>query len=545
MLFNSVQFLLFLPAVLAIYALLPHRGQNRMLLVASYVFYGSWDERFLFLIALSTVVDYWCGLTIGRGGLTGRQRLGASTWLTLSALCFVTINWSAVRIGGADGSGVDWAALLEPLGVWALGGALALVAVANASHRLVSRLDDDRRRTIGLWASVLVNLTILGVFKYFDFFVGSAEQALQGMGVDARLIRLDVVLPVGISFYTFQTMCYTIDVYRRKLPPTDRFLDFALYVAYFPQLVAGPIERPGELLPRLQSPRRFELARFQHGCFLILQGLFKKVAIADGVAASVDSIYSSTGTVGAVDVAAATLLFCLQVYCDFSGYSDIARGASKLLGIDLVTNFRAPFFARNPAEYWQRWHISLSTWLRDYLFMPLVFLDPRRRIYPALMITMLLGGLWHGASWNFVLWGGFHGLLLVIHAVYRDRAPRPDADRTGRRWRVAAGIAVFFAINWYSFLLFRAGSFAQIFDFTATLVTGAGGTHLSMKLPALSAVVGIPVLLGLDLLEYATGDALAYRRLPAWCRGALYALLIFVFVMGTGNEPTEFIYFQF
>ena len=268
------------------------------------------------------------------------------------------------------------------------------------------------------------------------------------------------------------------------------------------------------------------------------------MAIADGVAASVYSIYNSTGTVGGLDVAAATLLFCVQVYCDFSGYSDIARGVSKLLGIDLVTNFRAPFFSRSPAEFWQRWHISLSTWLRDYLFMPLVFLDPRRRIYLALMITMLVGGLWHGASWNFVLWGGFHGLLLVVHAVYRDRWPAPD-PRAVRRWRVVAGIALFFAINWYSFLLFRAGSFAQIFDFTTALATGAGGMHLSMKLPALSAMLGIPLLLGLDLLEYATGDALAYRRVPAWARGALYAFLIFVIIMGTGNEPTEFIYFQF
>lgn len=544
MLFNSLHFLLFLPVVLAAYAMLPHRGQNRMLLIASYLFYGWWDERFLFLIALSTVVDYWCGLTIGRGRLTGRQRLVASSWLALSALCFVAINWSAVRLTGPEGIGVDWSSLLEPLGGWALCGALGLIAIANLFHRLVSRLDEDCRRKVGLWTSIVVNLTVLGVFKYYNFFVGSAEDALYGLGFDAQLLRLDIVLPVGISFYTFQTMCYTIDVYRRKLPPTDRFLDFALYVAYFPQLVAGPIERPNELLPRLQNPRRFELGQIQRGLFLILLGLFKKVAIADGVAASVNSIYNSTGTVGALDVAAATLLFCVQVYCDFSGYSDIARGVSKLLGIDLVTNFRAPFFSRSPAEYWQRWHISLSTWLRDYLFMPLVFLDPRRRIYLALMITMLVGGLWHGASWNFVLWGGFHGLLLVVHAVYRDRWPAPD-PRAVRRWRVMAGIALFFTINWYSFLLFRAGSFAQIVDFTTALATGAGGMHLSMTLPALSAVLGIPVLVGLDLIEYATGDALAYRRFPAWSRGALYAFLIFVIIMGTGNEPTEFIYFQF
>ena len=544
MLFNSLHFLLFLPVVLGAYAMLRHRGQNRMLLIASYVFYGWWDERFLFLIALSTVVDYWCGLTIGRGRLTGRQRLVASSWLALSALCFVTINWSAVRLGGPEGIGVDWSSLIDPLGGWALCGALGLVAIANLFHGLVSRLDEDRRRKIGLCTSIVVNLTVLGVFKYFNFFVGSAEDALQGLGFDAQLLRLDIVLPVGISFYTFQTMCYTIDVYRGKLPPTARFLDFALYVAYFPQLVAGPIERPNELLPRLQNPRHFELAQIQRGLYLILLGLFKKVAIADGVAASVYSIYNSTGTVGGLDVAAATLLFCVQVYCDFSGYSDIARGVSKLLGIDLVTNFRAPFFSRSPAEFWQRWHISLSTWLRDYLFMPLVFLDPRRRIYLALMITMLVGGLWHGASWNFVLWGGFHGLLLVVHAVYRDRWPAPD-PRAVRRWRVVAGIALFFTINWYSFLLFRAGSFAQIFDFTTALATGAGGMHLSMKLPALSAMLGIPLLLGLDLLEYATGDALAYRRVPAWARGALYAFLIFVIIMGTGNEPTEFIYFQF
>ncbi|MCH8314901.1 MAG: MBOAT family protein [Planctomycetes bacterium] len=395
-------------------------------------------------------------------------------------------------------------------------------------------------------------------FPDFTSDAGTANKKTDPTGTDYTVTDKDGYLLFGhditggdgatavVNYINFDntTMCYTIDVYRGKLPPTDRFLDFALYVAYFPQLVAGPIERPNELLPRIQNPRHFELAQIQRGLYLILLGLFKKVAIADGVAASVNSIYNSTGTVGALDVAAATLLFCVQVYCDFSAYSDIARGVSKLLGIDLVTNFRAPFFSRSPAEYWQRWHISLSTWLRDYLFMPLVFLDPRRRIYLALMITMLVGGLWHGASWNFVLWGGFHGLLLAVHAIYRDRWPAPD-PRAVRRWRVVAGIALFFTINWYSFLLFRAGSFAQIVDFTTALATGAGGMHLSMKLPALSAMLGIPMLLGLDLFEYATGDALAYRRLPAWSRGALYAFLIFVIIMGTGNEPTEFIYFQF
>ena len=516
-----------------------------MLLIASYVFYGWWDERFLFLIALSTVVDYWCGLMIGRSRLTGRQRMVASSWLTLSALCFVTINWSAIRFGGSEGISVDWSSLFDPLGVWALGGALGLVAIANLFHRLVTRLDEDRRRKLGLWTSIIANLTVLGIFKYFNFFVGSAEDALQGLGVDAQLMRLDIVLPVGISFYTFQTMCYSIDIYRRKLMPTDRFLDFALYVAYFPQLVAGPIERPNELLPRLQNPRHFELVQIQRGLFLILLGLFKKVAIADGVAVCVNSVYNSTGTASALDIVAATVLFCVQVYCDFSAYSDIARGVSKLLGIDLVTNFRVPFFSRSPAEYWQRWHISLSTWLRDYLFMPLVFLDPRRRIYLALIITMLLSGLWHGAAWNFVLWGGFHGLLLAVHTIYRNRVPILNPDQAISRWSLVAGIALFFTINCYSLLLFRAGSFAQIFDFTTAIVTGAGGIHLSMKLPSLSAALGIPLLFALDMIEYSTGDALAYRRFPAWCRGALYAFLIFIIIMGTGNEPTEFIYFQF
>ena len=392
--FNSIHFLLFVPAVLALYAMLRHRGQNRMLLAASYVFYGWWDERFLFLIVLSTVVDYWCGLLIGRGAIAVGKRAVTSAYLAAAALGFFTINWSAIHLGGPNGPGVDWPELVNTgLGVWVLVGTLVLLTAANLLYPLGARLDEDRRRKLGLWTSVIVNLTILGVFKYFNFFVDSAEEVFNGLGINAQLLHLNIVLPLGISFYTFQTMCYTIDVYRRKLPPTDQFLDFALYVAYFPQLVAGPIERPSELLPRLQNPRRFELARFQHGLFLILLGLFKKVAIADGVAASVDSIYNSTAPVGGVDVAVATMLFFVQIYGDFSGYSDIARGVSKLLGIDLVTNFRAPFFSRSPAEFWQRWHISLSTWLRDYLFMPLVFLDPRRRIYLALMITMLVGGL--------------------------------------------------------------------------------------------------------------------------------------------------------
>src|SRR5205814_3146983 len=261
--------------------------------------------------------------------------------------------------------------IFHRFGFEVLAATLLFVLAANWLIDRAADLPTESRARALILISVLVNLTFLGIFKYFNFFVDSAAFALSGLGMDPTRLQLHIVLPVGISFYTFQSLSYTIDIYRHKIRPTTSFWDFALFVAYFPPLVAGPIERARHLLPQLLRPRRMRLQQMCHGLALILLGLFKKVAIADGIAPIVDAIYASSGEVSQFDIAGATVLFAFQILCDFSGYSDIARGVSKLLGIDLIVNFNLPYFSQNLSEFWRRWHISLSSWLRDYLYISL------------------------------------------------------------------------------------------------------------------------------------------------------------------------------
>jgi alginate O-acetyltransferase complex protein AlgI len=428
---------------------------------------------------------------------------------------------------------------------WLIGVALFVaLIVAPVGYRAAQRLPLERRRRLFLIFSLVSNLSMLGVFKYFDFFVTSAESLASSLGVEnVELLHLNLILPVGISFYTFQTMSYNIDVYRGKMRATDDYVTFALFVAFFPQLVAGPIERASSLLPALQARRFVTAERVKTGLYLILLGLFKKIAIANGMAVAVNSIYNSSGGVSSLDIALATFCFAVQIYGDFSGYSDIARGSAKLFGIDLVLNFAQPYFSTNPSEFWRRWHISLSEWLRDYLYIPLGgSRDGERRTYRNLALTMLLGGLWHGAAWNFVLWGGYQGLLLVTHrALVRSGAA---VSAVGAKLWKPLVITGFFALTCYGWLLFRANSFEQIATFTTTLLFGFDWT-VSMLRPTLSAVFGLVVLLFIDVMTYRTGDAYFHRRLPAVAQGLLFALLLFILAMGLSNAPTQFIYFQF
>ncbi len=532
--FDSLQYLLFLPAVYVLYRLLSHAGQNRMLLVASYFFYGCWDVRFLSLIMLSTAFDYASALMIDRGALTRRQGLLASAWAVLGMVVFAAIDWRELAAPGRTG------ALLVPTGALAALAVSAVCSVAAAFYTRFAALPEQTRRRAALIASLIVDLGVLGFFKYFNFFAGSFEQLLNSLGFEASHWHLDVVLPVGVSFYTFQAMSYTIDVYRGRLRATPSLADFALFVSFFPQLVAGPIERATHLLPALVRERSVRLDQSLRGLHLILLGLFKKVAIANGVAQSVDSIYNSTHAAGAGDVALATLLFAVQIYCDFSAYTDIARGSGKLLGIDLIENFRQPYFSTNPSEFWRRWHISLSTWLRDYLYIPLGGnRGSQASTYRNLAATMLLGGLWHGAAWNFVLWGAFHGAILCAHRfVSGGREPA----RNGWTWLT---LPLFFAITCYGWLLFRANSFAQIAAFSTALATGADAFALSIHPPTFAALIGLPLLFALEAFEHVRDDRLYYLRFPVWSRGALYAAMVFVILLGTSNEPTQFIYFQF
>jgi D-alanyl-lipoteichoic acid acyltransferase DltB (MBOAT superfamily) len=562
MLFNSLQFFVFLPCVYVLYRILPFHWQNRMLLVAGYVFYGFWDIRFLFLIAFSTTVDFSIGMLMADRGMPARQRWTASLFLVGAAFFALCPNWSALKAGGA-GAG----AFFRPqmLGIEVLAGTLLFVLVANLVISAISQPVAESNRKTLIFCSVLVNLAFLGFFKYFNFFVDTAEHSLRAFGVDPTNFRLSVVLPVGISFYTFQSLSYTIDVYRRRIAPTTRFWDFALFVAYFAPMVAGPIERARHLLPQITRPRRIRLSQSMDGVVLILLGLFKKVAIADGVAPTVASVFTSTGSVSQSDVAFATVVFAVQIFCDFSGYSDIARGVSKLLGIELILNFNLPYFSKNPSEFWRRWHISLSSWLRDYLYIPL---GGNRfgsvRTYCNLFLTMLLGGLWHGAAWNYVLWGGYQGALLCCHRLLthgRETLPTSNeaiSATTNRHGGATSGalvlpqwlsdplrIAVFFIFCCYGWLLFRAHSFHQIEAFTARLFGfGAAVPSVAAK-PTTSALLGVMVLCVLQVCDYRAGRLESFKRWPIPLQGLLYATIIFILIMGTSNAPVQFIYFQF
>lgn len=475
MLFNSVEFAVFFAVVYSLYWLLSHRWQNRMLLAASYLFYGAWDWRFLFLLLFSTVVDYFSGL-----------------------------------------------------GMEAAKG--------------------DSRRRLWLWTSVTVNLGLLGFFKYFNFFIESFASLTSSFGLNASTSALNIILPVGISFYTFQTLSYTLDIYRRALKPARSFIDFALYVAFFPQLVAGPIERATHLLPQIILPRRVTAEKIGDGCSLVLWGYFLKVFVADNVAPFANAVFAAVPPYHTAQVLTGVYAFAFQIFCDFAGYSFIAQGLSKLMGIDLMTNFRRPYFAVNPKDFWSRWHISLSTWLRDYVYIPLGGnKDGTLRMYRNLFLTMLLGGLWHGAAWTFVVWGAYQGLLLIVH-----RAGTPLWQRLGaaghyytrRAWKPILAI-IFFQWICLGWIFFRAESLAQagsliagIFNFQA-----AGFLEYSREMTQLSLFI-IPLLVA-HLFQAAFGNT-RFKFHFGWVRqGFVYfALLALTVIFGNGGGES-FIYFQF
>ncbi len=472
MLFNSFEFWAFFAIVLAGLYLLPRRGVNIFLLLASYVFYAAWDARFLVLLFISTVVDYIVGL----------------------------------RLHGSD---------------------------------------DPRARKLWLLLSLATNLGILAFFKYVGFFAESLQALLEPSGVRMAPWAMEVILPVGISFYTFQTLSYTIDIYRRQLAPTRNIIDFGLYVAFFPQLVAGPIERATHLLPQIQRPRRATLDEISSGAWLSLWGLFKKVVIADNLAPLVDAVYAPGVSSTGAEVLLASYAFTFQIYCDFSGYTDIARGVARIMGYDLMRNFNVPFLSASMSEFWRRWHISLSTWLRDYLYIPLG--GNRRgttRTQFNLMATMVLGGLWHGAVWTFVVWGAFHGVLLAVERAFRPLAAKwRDARPGGARLRKVVAIVVTFHLVCLGFLIFRAESLTQAGALLAQLM---GPFHADSVGPWLLpfAVLLTPLLI-MDLIQWWTDEAEFVLRWPLVPRAVLYVALLLAIVLLGEDGGTPFIYFQF
>ncbi|MCB9791373.1 MAG: MBOAT family protein [Alphaproteobacteria bacterium] len=415
---------------------------------------------------------------------------------------------------------------------------LGLIVLSTAVDFLcglgLSRPGLQRRWPLVL-LSVLVNLGILATFKYAGFFVVEANRLLELSGLPHRYPAMEVLLPVGLSFYTFQSMAYTIDVYRRDTEATKDPVDFALFVSFFPQLVAGPIERSARLLPQLQRPRAITPQQLAEGGHLILWGFFKKLFVADNLAVIVDAVFAPGGSPSGPLVLIGAYAFTWQIYCDFSGYTDIARGLAKWLGIELSVNFRLPFFATSPQDIWRRWHVSLSQWLRDYLYIPLG--GNRKgpwRTQANLLITMVLGGLWHGAAWTFIAWGAYHGLALAI-----QRALPPF-----RLPKLAATVLTFH-FTALGFLIFRARDMAQVRSMlTAFLTDFSPDPDDRYALTQLVVLIAVP--LAVELAEHLKGDDLDWiMRWPRWAQALAAAGMLYAIVVLGASAGQRFIYFQF
>jgi D-alanyl-lipoteichoic acid acyltransferase DltB (MBOAT superfamily) len=474
MVFNSIQFVGFFLVVYALYRLLPHRAQNVMLVIASYVFYAAWDWRFLSLLIGSTIIDFLVG-------------------------------------------------------------------------RYLGRTEDPRRRRLALILSLVFNLGMLGFFKYFNFFAASLSGVLGALGWQPDFVTLNVLLPIGISFYTFMTISYVIDVYRKEIEPTSHIVDFALFVAYFPHLVAGPILRASLLLPQIAQPRRITRDQVIEGLWLIAWGYFQKMFVADTLARLVETVFGPSATPTGLDALVAIYAFAFQIYGDFAGYSNIARGLSKLMGIELNVNFRFPYFVASPQAFWRHWHISLSTWLRDYLYIPLGgSRGGEARTVRNLMITMVLGGLWHGAAWTFVLWGIYQGAVLVAaREVQRWAAARGIVMAEGFNWRRVAATILMFHVTCLGWLIFRANSVTQIGDMLRRIATDLRPSPSTMDSIVLPCVLAVVPLLVVHVYQARKGSESAVLGLRWPVRYALYGAVFYLVLLFGDFEGAQFIYFQF
>lgn len=405
-----------------------------------------------------------------------------------------------------------------------------------------------KQRKLLLFFSIVVNLGILGFFKYFNFFIDSAASVLSAIGFQPHMPMLQVILPIGISFYTFKTMTYTIDVYRKKMTPTTNFIDYALFTSFFPQILAGPIERASNLLPQISAPRQITRVKVLTGLNLILLGYFKKVAIADTLAPIVGKIFDAPDAMSSGQLWTGVYAYTFQIYGDFSGYTDIARGIAFILGFDTMVNFNAPYLSRNITEFWRRWHISLSTWFRDYVYIPL---GGNRygsaRTYTNLFITMLLCGLWHGAAWTFVLWGVIHGLCLMVHRMTLGGG-KPDFSWPLSVWGWATNIVkVFLTFHFVAFawVLFRASSLESALVYFQGLFRFQPLTGFSI--PVLFAG-GLLIALDVAQTWFGSHTWLTDRKDLRALRYTVAQLLLVSVLAATiahVGTITPFIYFQF
>ncbi len=522
MIFNSVAFLVFIAIFLPLYFSLKGKARLLLCLVGSYFFYGWWDWRFLSLIVFSTLIDYFVGLKL-------------------------------------------------------------------------DKTEDQSTRKQLLTVSMVINLGFLGFFKYFNFFIDSFQDVLSSAGMYAGSSTLNIILPVGISFYTFQSMSYTIDVYYKKIKVESDFIRFATFISFFPQLVAGPIVRASEFLPQFQKDRKFEWDRLTAGLGQILWGFFKKVCVADSLAPFVDQCFADPGGFSSIHLLIGVIFYSFQIYCDFSGYSDIAIGLARILGFDFPDNFRKPYFSKNFSEFWTRWHISLSSWLRDYLYIPLggnrggsfgsyffilIFMalavimtgwwwlfalqlavivgtyiymkggDSNKIMafnYMNLMVTMLLGGLWHGANWPFVFWGFLHGFYLIVQRLASPSWNKAmDTIRVPNMIQNFIAIAIVYFFTNLAWIYFRSPNFQIATDVITGIASFENFNFGSIinKFWVIKGVIVIAILIGVEMLDERVRLYKVVMKNPTF-RVASFAVLLWLIAFFGSFGSNSFIYFQF
>ncbi len=482
MLFNSIDFAIFLPVVFILYWFVTNKSlklQNFLIVVASYVFYGWWDWRFLSLIIFSTIVDYSVGL----------------------------------KLNGEE---------------------------------------NQFKRKALLWTSILVNLGFLGVFKYYNFFLDNFVTAFSFFGAEIKPNSLNIILPVGISFYTFQTLSYTIDVYKKQLKPTNDFIAFSAFVSFFPQLVAGPIERATNLLPQFYNKRIFDYSKAVDGLRQILWGLFKKVVIADNCAEFANLIFNNSADYSGSTLVLGAIFFTFQIYGDFSGYSDIAIGTARLFGFNLMQNFNFPYFSRDIAEFWRRWHISLSTWFRDYLYIPLggsrggTLMKVKNTF-----IIFIVSGFWHGANWTFIVWGALNAIYFLPLLLTKRNRKNLDLVAKGRilpNAREFLSMILTFGITVFAWIFFRAESLSHALEYIKGIFT----TSL-FKIPEFAGMTKaliVILIIGLFIIIewFGREEQYALEKLGLeWKKplryGFYYIIILALFMLG--GQEQQFIYFQF
>lgn len=431
---------------------------------------------------------------------------------------------------------------------WRLLSLLLISSFGNYFFGLVVyNAKSQNSRKMFLILSIAANLSLIGFFKYFNFFIENIVSLLNFLGFNLSFTTLNIILPLGISFYTFQKMSYTIDIYRKKFVPIRNIIDFLLFGAYFPQLIAGPIERAKNLIPQIQAQKIFKNINFKEGSYLFVYGLFKKVVIADSIGAIVDSIFSLPSPSGA-QVLIASYAFAIQIYADFSGYTDMARGISHFLGIKLSTNFNLPYFAKNPPDFWRRWHITLSSWVRDYIYIPLGGRNSRFFGMCSLFIAWFLMGLWHGAAWHFVLWGLYWFFLIIayrlINYAFRNVQPLKIKNKFMGIFKNLVVTILMFHLTAYGWIIFRSQSSTQITAFTKSLISGISIRGLlAIDYFYLYAIILFLVIY--EALQYFKDDQLFIYKKNFYYQLAFYMVLFFMFIEIGAVSNARFLYFQF